>query len=810
MDMEDLTKEDPARYHQYWEEYRRNITDYILNGKSMGCTKKQRHIIGVAEKLKNTIEKQRSKIIILEADKGAITVAVDKENGMELIQKMITDGISERKYLKITHNDTKLITKMHKGMMKIRLDEVQLEGLHKGISMEGMNNKVVSILQNSVYDIPKMRPVIKLHKEEGLMMRPIVSKATSINIALGKVLKKPLQDILDRIRSGSKWPGLAVKDSRNLADELGRMETISQGRFLTFDIKQMFDELPVDSIISIIEEHAQSMDAEYDIDTLMKLVKMDLTMTNYFTINRQLYKQAKGVPMGAPTSTLYAAIYVETCITREYKDITDNKMKRIWVYVDDILIYTTAKMFMTVKTCLERVLKMEVKGEEENTEGKLEFLDISIINKHRFVQTAWFKKPIRSERLLNFHTYMSEATKKNVICERYRKAIDVTDHNFLGIILETITDEIEENSYPIRFAKMALRKIISDMEGEEMRQKEQKIGVIKGYMGRMHARNRNQNYDTSADIEELMDSDSSQEVRKDNNMVNIETDEMMDVNQEILSSSGSHNLYCAMERTDAEEFETEEMRNAGHEESSEIQEGSSEVQEECNEVQEKDIEMAEMIGEENVVRGECVNVFINVAEDGISNAILEGNEVIENGKVVKEKEDILEYDVLNDKVLQPIKNDKKGSDHRFIHVPYGGERATADIKNMQRNIIDKDKMGTSINNKASIRSGSITGMGNMAYNIKYKKNTIFKMKCSTCGVEFIAFSGNMIIKERIKTAINITSSNLRTHFAMATGHKIVKEAIAIDTAKDESNADIIMKAYMKKAALTQKEVQYMF
>jgi hypothetical protein len=91
----------------------------------------------------------------------------------------------------------------------------------------------------------------------------------------------------------------------DLINELNNININQNTRMCSFDITNMYTNIPLNAIRNIIrstlskEEIPQSI--IYEIDRITKLI----IEQNYSQHNKLLYKQKEGIAMGAPSSSIY-------------------------------------------------------------------------------------------------------------------------------------------------------------------------------------------------------------------------------------------------------------------------------------------------------------------------------------------------------------------------------------------------------------------------------------------------------------------------------------------------------------------------
>jgi hypothetical protein len=131
---------------------------------------------------------------------------------------------------------------------------------------------------------------------------------------------------------------------------------------------------------------------KHDILKLSKIV-MD---QNYFRFEGRMYLQHRGLTMGAPTSPILSEFYLQFLENSKiYNLLIDYNISGYFRYVDDILIIykentTNTEYLLSSFNKLTPNLKFTL---EKETEGKINFLDITIHRESSGLSIEIYRKP---------------------------------------------------------------------------------------------------------------------------------------------------------------------------------------------------------------------------------------------------------------------------------------------------------------------------------------------------------------------------------------------------------------------------------
>jgi len=148
-----------------------------------------------------------------------------------------------------------------------------------------------------------------------------------------------------------------VTNSTNLANDLTRLEIHENQSLITFDIKDLYINIPVTETLNIVNTKLlQNNDTQiaHQILTLLK----EVLSQNYFTFQQRIYQPERGITMGSPISGLIAEIFLQHFEDTNIKHLLDTKNLAFYTrYIDDILIIydTTRIRSHTINTYINNI-----------------------------------------------------------------------------------------------------------------------------------------------------------------------------------------------------------------------------------------------------------------------------------------------------------------------------------------------------------------------------------------------------------------------------------------------------------------------
>ena len=161
-------------------------------------------------------------IMVLSADKGRVTVVLDKTEYEEKVTRMLSD---EKTYEKLKKDPTASYKKKLVSILTRLKDEGKI------------SRDLYSYLYPTSEKVPQMYCLPKVHKE-GIPFRPIVDYIGSI----GYNTSRFLADILARIIGKTQQ---FVKNSKHLSNDIANLHLQEDEILLSHDVVSLFTNIPV-------------------------------------------------------------------------------------------------------------------------------------------------------------------------------------------------------------------------------------------------------------------------------------------------------------------------------------------------------------------------------------------------------------------------------------------------------------------------------------------------------------------------------------------------------------------------------------
>jgi retron-type reverse transcriptase len=109
-----------------------------------------------------------------------------------------------------------------------------------------------------------------------------------------------------------------------MADNLTKIDINEHCRLITFDIKDLYVNIPIHETLKITELMLSKENTEQTTKQIITLLDAILKQ-NYFEFKNNLYQPEKGVAMGSPISGIMAEIFLQYSEDKHIKHLLDTK-----------------------------------------------------------------------------------------------------------------------------------------------------------------------------------------------------------------------------------------------------------------------------------------------------------------------------------------------------------------------------------------------------------------------------------------------------------------------------------------------------
>ena len=384
--------------------------------------------------------KKNNNLILTRADKGNITVALDRD-------KYIRDMVS----LLSDQKTNTVIKKDPLRKMTISLREI----LTRWKNLEFIPVSTQRYLTCSDGILPRAYGLPKIHKPN----HPLRIIVSSINSPLYK-----LASFLDRIMHKS-FPSSSssVKNSFEVVKKLNNVNIEKGHTLISLDVVSLFTNIPLDLAIESISKRWDFISSNCEIPKSEFLIAIRLVLhSTYFTFNNTIYQQTYGTPMGSPLSPIIADIVMQD-IENNALCLLEIRLPFFLRYVDDIVCAVPSErvdhvleVFNSIHPRLQFTIEIGVNDE-------LSFLDLNLILNNEQLIFNWYHKPTFSGRYLNFYSQHPLCQKRGTIIGLIDRVLYLSHPKFHSDNFKFIMEILIKNNYPIDFIFRTIRDRIKSV-----------------------------------------------------------------------------------------------------------------------------------------------------------------------------------------------------------------------------------------------------------------------------------------------------------------------------------------------------------
>lgn len=401
-----ITNYKEKQYHQFGSE----IRDYFTA--ALGETKQ--------------FFKENKDIVATQADKANAAILIDKDTYTNKIEQILSDKTTYTQ-LKISSNPA------YQKINEKILDRLVEKGwLKRTEAFEAVRKET---------KIANMYALIKTHKK-GNAPRPIVNT----NNSPGYTAAKAITGILTRLcKDRTRYN---VLNSKAAIERIKATRILPDMKARSYDAVSMFTNISVGAAMLAVRKRQDEMQLNMEsIILILDVIRFVCVMNTEISFNDKCYKQVKGLRMGSSLSPILADLVMEDLLDKVFLKV--NRPQLFIKYVDDIFTFTTDEEHEAILKALNEAdehLKFEDEVQDDN--GKINYLDFTVINKPYNVKTIWYQKHIASGRFINFHTHHP----KTVVWSTAVQFVITMISNSSGEYMEEITNRARHllriNSYP--------------------------------------------------------------------------------------------------------------------------------------------------------------------------------------------------------------------------------------------------------------------------------------------------------------------------------------------------------------------------
>lgn len=314
----------------------------------------------------------------IRSDKGNHTVLIHIND----YKNKILEHLQNPAYKPLTENPLEKLILMESNIVEKLKQAHQTKPLVKGF-------------QPNTLCLPIFYGVIKIHKEHKI--RPI----TSTSGAVGTITSKTLQTMIAKLFPRQPHH---IKDSFDFKQRIDNVVLKENDVMVSMDIVSMYTSIPTDLVFKIIMSKAQLFAEAFGLcsTVLIDMLRFVLVDCAVFQFDDNAYRQTAGLPMGGAISPIAAALVMDH-IVDSFNSIYPEPLSFLSIFVDDSIFILQRDMTQIALEILNNCVPGPIRFTmEQETNGQINFLNLTLKRDGKSITTNWYKKNYASDRLLNY------------------------------------------------------------------------------------------------------------------------------------------------------------------------------------------------------------------------------------------------------------------------------------------------------------------------------------------------------------------------------------------------------------------------
>ncbi|XP_036339738.1 uncharacterized protein LOC118749054 [Rhagoletis pomonella] len=307
---------------------------------------------------------------------------IERNNLTTLIRDYInkTTNTIRDKFIHNTFHSAKTFLKNHDQILILNADKENVTVAMNKAEYDMKMQKIVNDI--STYRVLKRDPTNKLQgKNNEIVEKMYANKIIDLkekNYLTCKTANPPRIYGLPKMQ---RTPFYNVKYAIEFKNKIGNTHIYDDESLVSFDVVSLFPSIPVELAIEIIDSKWSLIKKHTSLtrELFLTILNYCTKENHYFKYNDKIYEQKPGMPMGSPASPVIADIVMEELLNKFEKD-SDSKPRLLTKYVDDLFAIVKTENIDKMLNTLNNFNTLKFTIEIEN-EGQLPYLDTLIIRK---------------------------------------------------------------------------------------------------------------------------------------------------------------------------------------------------------------------------------------------------------------------------------------------------------------------------------------------------------------------------------------------------------------------------------------------
>ncbi|XP_046489072.1 uncharacterized protein [Neodiprion pinetum] len=383
----------------------------------------------ILHKIKETkiFQNNNQDLLFLKADKGNTTVVMNKQ----MYEDKMLQQLSNNNSYKVVRYD--LTCTLQQEVKKLTTDWSKSKLISDQLRRQIAKTDCLPL---RAYGLPKIhKPDTPVRIIVSFTDSPTINLARFLSQCIGNNIVPPLSRVRDSFALIN-----AIRDFRLPPDHI----------LVSLDVVSLFTNVPQDLAINAVRQRWHQLVDEIPVplNELLKALHICFKAA-IFKFNHNIYAQTYGLPMGSPLSPILSDLVLDDleqyCLNK-----LDFKPSFFFRYVDDIITAVPSDKVAEMLSVFNSFHPRLQFTSELESNHRISFSDVLIINDNQFIKTDWFHKATWSQRYLNYHSHHPRSYKIGTINCLVDRAIRLSSMEFHKKNLSLIQQVLSKNDYPPR------------------------------------------------------------------------------------------------------------------------------------------------------------------------------------------------------------------------------------------------------------------------------------------------------------------------------------------------------------------------
>ena len=340
-------------------------------------------------------------------------------------------------------------------------EEQRINDTLQRLNKEGkVNDELYAQVKSIGGQAPRLYGLAKVHKTT-IPMRPVLSMPGSPYYKLATKVTDWLS-VLPEAKTNCS--------SRKTVEDIKDIKLDDDEVLVSFDVSSLYTNVPVKEAIKEAAEKLYAGNVTLppvDKETFIVLAELATTDVLMWT-HDGYYRQTDGLAMGAPPAPPLANLWLN-----KFDPIIKDEAKLYERYVDDVIREIKVHLIQSKIDEINRLHPNLKFTHEVELEGRISFLDLSIIHDNRQLSSTWYTKPTDTSLIMNFHALAPKRYKKSVVEGFVHRIYNAcSSWELFDQSIKKAKAILELNQYPEEFYEpiihSTLNKLYSPKESKEV------------------------------------------------------------------------------------------------------------------------------------------------------------------------------------------------------------------------------------------------------------------------------------------------------------------------------------------------------